>query len=209
MARDERPPAALEKRPARPKHHRRAQDELRPDDRRAPERGKRSRSPGTNSPIDSTSTGTVSARPIQKRRVMSRSSAFSSSGVALAVHRLQRHAADRARAGMILPDFRMHGAGVDGALGVRRKRDCVPAPCRTWGTRRACRFPPRRTSGRNISPSLSAAGLPYDGDGRAPHGSTSDPPASRETFPRGNTKGSPPAREAYPHGSTNGLQPEF
>ena len=38
--------------------------------------------------------------------------------------RLQRHAANRARARPFLPDFRMHGTGIDRALGHRRSRRC-------------------------------------------------------------------------------------
>ena len=61
--------------------------------------------------------GTASATATHSRRFMSKSSSLgpwssvTSSG-------LQRHAADRARARPFLADLRMHGAGVDRALGI-------------------------------------------------------------------------------------------
>ena len=66
-------------------------------------------------PISSTTTGSVSTRPIQNRRVMSASSGFGPA-VGGGQLRLERHAADRAAAGSHLPDLRMHRAGIDRAF---------------------------------------------------------------------------------------------
>ena len=57
--------------------------------------------------------GAVSAERHQKRRVMSSSSGFASSS-SVTVARLERHAADRARAGPISHDLRVHRARVLG-----------------------------------------------------------------------------------------------
>ncbi len=79
-------------------------------------------------PISSTNTGMVSTSAIQKRWLMSASSGL---GTAVGSHmqRLQRHAADRAGTGADMPDFRVHGAGIDrvgragrGRCGDRRRR---------------------------------------------------------------------------------------
>ena len=76
-------------------------------------------------PISSTATGTVSARPIQNRRVMSANSGLGRPS-AVDVTGLERHPADRASARTGLPDLGMHRAGVDGAggfgVGLRRSR---------------------------------------------------------------------------------------
>ena len=74
---DERLPAAHEERPARPQHDRRAQRELHPA-RRIAVQPTRAR-PATGAPSRPGRPAAVSAAPIQKRRVMSRSSALSSS----------------------------------------------------------------------------------------------------------------------------------
>ena len=101
----DRGPAALEERPAGPQHDRRGEQRTAA---RSTSRGDtRSCRPsaGIWPPISSTTTGRVSASPIQKRRVMSTSSGFGPAS-AVTVERLQRHAADRAAAGPLLPDLR-------------------------------------------------------------------------------------------------------
>ena len=71
-------------------------------------------------PISRRKTGTVRARPIQKRRrhvdelVVRRH-------IGGDLERLQRHPADRAASGALLPDLGMHRAGVDRALGRSRR----------------------------------------------------------------------------------------
>ena len=80
--------------------------------------GSASKSPGRRwRPMARTMSGTDRTAPTQSRRRMSRYSALGPSS--RRDHRgLERHAADRAAAGPLLPDLGMHGAGVDG-LGVR------------------------------------------------------------------------------------------
>ena len=69
-------------------------------------------------PMASTKIGIPSTKPILSRKTMSRSSVSSSGGFGL--NRLQRHPANRADAGMSLPYFGVHRAGINGArlLGV-------------------------------------------------------------------------------------------
>ena len=118
---------------------------------------------GSMCAIASRKTGSVSAAPIQKRRVMSRSSPSSSLGSGADGLRFERHAALRAIAGMILLDLRVHRAGVDRFRVPTSTRGCVPAPCRTWGNRPACPTPRRGTSGRSISPPRMASRRRDDG----------------------------------------------
>ena len=115
IARLERRPAALEERPAGPQH----------DGRREQRAASSSMSAGRAidggsmrwPPISSANTGTVSAKPIQNRRVMSTSSGLGPAS-ADGELRLERHAADRARA-------RARSAGSRDASG--RCRSCLPA----------------------------------------------------------------------------------
>ncbi len=61
-------------------------------------------------------------------------------------HRLQRHAADRARARPRLPHLRVHRAGVDGALGRRLLASSSPVPARDSATGRLRIFAGSRPS---------------------------------------------------------------
>ena len=79
---------------------------------RPPSQDAEANQPGTISAIESSKSGTVSARQIQNRRVMSTSSGSSSASSGQRGDRLQRHPADRARARPIADDLRVHRAGV-------------------------------------------------------------------------------------------------
>ena len=95
-------------------------------------------------PSQSPRAAAVSARLIQKRRVMSRSSGF----VFFYCHRarLEGHAADRTISRLRSHDFGMHGAGVFGlcSRGARATRDRTPF--HTWDKARDRSGAPRDTS---------------------------------------------------------------
>ncbi len=122
LTRHERAPAAHEERPAGPQHDGRRECQL--DDVR-PCSARSSRQCRYNvRPFPARRPAALATRPIQKRRVMSRSSGL---GTAVAVdgHGFERHAADRAGAGADLPDFRVHRAGVDRVfIALRQRRRC-------------------------------------------------------------------------------------
>ena len=109
----QRLPAALEERPARPQHHRCREGKLDPVRQCRVDQAVTGRRDGRPSPARST--GSVSTRPIQKRRVMSASSGLGGAVEARDL-RLQRHAADRA-------DFRGRPGGSPDASG--RCRSCL------------------------------------------------------------------------------------
>ena len=112
---DERGPEALEERPAAPEHDRRGERELNPGSQTAATRCTRACQARSCCPWRSRAAEQSRTRLIQKRRVMSRSSGFSSARSHGA--RLKGHAADGARSGPGAHDLGMHGAGVLSARG--------------------------------------------------------------------------------------------
>ncbi len=111
-------PAAREKRPARPKHHRRAENELHPAGNIALQPGGRARDQvrhgeGKDGERES------ETDPEAPRHIAQLGVFFFRAGVR-DVLRLERHPADRAIAGVILLDLRVHRAGVDGGGAERR-----------------------------------------------------------------------------------------
>ena len=117
----DRRPGALEERPAGPQHDRRREHELQPG--RTRRGGTRSCRPsaGIWPPISSTTTGSVSTSPIQKRRRHVDQFGVRP-GLGRHLERLQRHAADRAVARPSCRICGMHRAGVDRALRRGRRR---------------------------------------------------------------------------------------
>ena len=153
----ERRKGSFEERPARPERHRRRERKLDPVGQsfrqetlqidqtpahreREDGNGKRQRDPEAPGHVDQ-----FLARAGRFRRRL----------------RLQRHAADRARAGMVLPDLRVHRAGVDRARrrGLRRGRGaCVMRMSMRVGRRRVSRLREEsRRVGDELFPTAAAA----------------------------------------------------
>ena len=152
----ERLPAAHKERPARPEHHRRASANC---TQRDGSPSIHAGAPGKRCAIASRNTGSASAAPIQSRRVMSRSSAFSSSSGAA-----PSSAPAPCRTSGNSPDDPARSPGASGrcrsSAPPPSTRDCAPAPCRTSGKSPAGPTPRRGTSGKSISPPPEASPPP-------------------------------------------------
>ena len=141
LAVDDRCPAALEERPARPQHDRRRADQ--PDPVRQPHVEASAEPHAEHHVAHRQQEHRQTQRaPIHSRRVMSTSSGFG--GRRRDGARLERHAADRTGSRRVADDLRVHRTGVFRPRLAGRSRGPARAPCRTSGRRRDN---PARTSG--------------------------------------------------------------